>query len=125
MTLVLDSGALIALDRSDQRMWIRYKAAQASGEVPVTHGGVLGQVWRDGRRQARLAQALSGIEVRPLDAKLGRAAGELLRAARHDDAIDAAVVLLAADGDQIITSDPTDLRSLAAWSGIHVEIIQP
>lgn len=123
MTLVLDSGALIALDRSKRAMWTRLKAAQAAGEVPVTHGGVLGQVWRDGRRQARLAQALPGIDVRPLNGKLGRAAGELLGAVRRDDVIDAALVLLAADGDQIVTSDPLDLRALAISSGRHIEII--
>ena len=124
MTLILDSGALIALEQSKRAMWVRLKAAAAAGEVPVTHGGVLGQVWRGGSRQARLAQALKGIDVRPLDQALGRSAGQLLRAARASDVIDAAVVLLAADGDVIATSDHRDLRALAAASGLHVELIE-
>lgn len=125
MTLVLDSGALIAIERDGRPMWARLKAAQIAGDVPVTHAGVLGQVWRDGPRQARLARALQGIEVRPLDERLGRAAGALLGKARLSDVIDAAVVLLSADGDDIITSDPGDLSLLAAASGRHVELIRP
>ena len=79
MKLVLDSGALIALERNDRAMWRRLKAAQVAGSVPVSHGGVVGQAWRGkGPRQALLAKALAGIEVRALDDALGRAAGELL-----------------------------------------------
>jgi hypothetical protein len=33
------------------------------------------------------------------------------------------VVCLAADGDDILTSDPGDLRVLAEAAGIHVEIV--
>src|SRR4051812_8779536 len=105
MTLVLDAGALIALDRGDRVMWVRLRAAMDAGAVPVTHGGVVGQVWRGGPRQARLAAALAGIEVRPLDGALGRAAGELLRVTATADVIDAAVALIAADGDDVVTSD--------------------
>jgi hypothetical protein len=85
---------------------------------------VIGQVWRgQGPRQARLAQALAGIEVIPLDEPLGRASGVLLGRARQHDVIDAALVLLASDGDDILTSDPDDLEPLARALGRHVEII--
>jgi hypothetical protein len=41
-----------------------------------------------------------------------------------DGAADAAaVVCLARDGDDILTSDPGDLRDLAQAAGIHVELI--
>jgi hypothetical protein len=125
VTLVLDSGAFVALERNERRMWIRLKAAQVSGEVPITHAGVLGQVWRGGPRQARLSQALGGIEVIALDEALGRAAGRLLGAAGMSDVIDAAVVLLASDGDEIVTVDRSDIETLAAASGRHVELIHP
>jgi hypothetical protein len=125
MSLVLDSGALIALERNDRAMWRRLKAAHLAGNVPVSHGGVVGQAWRGrGARQALLARALAGMEIRPLDDALGRAAGELLGLARRDDVIDAALVLLAADGDHIVTGDPDDLEPLAAASGRHVELIR-
>ncbi len=50
VTLVVDAGALIALDRGERSMWVLLKAAQSRGDVPVTHAGVLGQVWRGGPR---------------------------------------------------------------------------
>lgn len=124
MKLVLDSGALIALERNDRGMWRRYKAAHLAAEVPVSHGGVVGQVWRGrGARQALLAKALAGVDVRPLDAELGRAAGELLALAKGQDVIDAGIALLADDGDHIITSDPEDLEPLVVALGRHVELI--
>ena len=39
------------------------------------------------------------------------------------DPLDAAVVCLAGDGDDILTSDPGDLRALAQAAGVHVELI--
>lgn len=125
MSLVLDSGALVALERNERQMWIRLKDAQMEGDLPLTHAGVLGQVWRGGPRQARLSQALGGIDVRALDEALGRAAGQLLANASLSDVIDAAVVLLAKDGDEIVTVDREDLEQLAAASGRHVELIHP
>lgn len=124
MRLVLDCGALIALDRNDRAMWRRLKAAHIAGSVPVSHGGIVGQAWRNGARQALLAKALAGVDVRPLDESLGRAAGELLARSKRGDVIDAAVVLLAEDGDHIVTSDLADLEPLAASSGRHVELIR-
>jgi hypothetical protein len=125
MTLVLDSGALLALERHDRSMWRRLKAAQLAESVPVSHGGVVGQVWRGrGPRQALLAKALAAIDIRALDERLGRAAGELLAAARRRDVIDAALVLLASDGDQIVTSDPDDIEPLARVSERYVEIVR-
>ncbi|HET6279651.1 MAG TPA: PIN domain nuclease [Polyangia bacterium] len=125
MRLVLDSGALIALERGDRPMWRRFKASLATGNVPVSHGGIVGQAWRArGPRQALLAKVLAAIEVRPLDEAAGRASGALLAASRASDVIDAALVLLAEDGDRIATSDPHDLAALAAASGRHVEIVR-
>ena len=125
MSVVLDSGALVALERNERAMWIRLKAAQLEGDLPLTHAGVLGQVWRGGPRQARLSQALAGIDVRALDEALGRAVGQLLGAAGLSDVVDAAVVLLAQDGDEIVTVDHDDLARLAAAFGRHVELIHP
>jgi hypothetical protein len=71
VTTILDAGALIALDRNDRSMWVRLKGLHLAGERPVTHGGIVGQVWRAGPRQARLATALAGIDVRSLDEPSG------------------------------------------------------
>ena len=70
-----------------------------------------------------LAKALDAVEVRPVDLWLGRAAGELLAATRGADVIDAALVLLSEDGDNIVTSDVADIAPLAMAAGRHVEII--
>jgi hypothetical protein len=95
-----------------------------SQSVPASHGGVIGQAWRDGGpRQARLAAALKSLDVRPLDDDLGRKAGSLLAGAGTKDVIDAALVLLAEDGDEIVTSDPIDVAALAGHAGLHADIV--
>jgi hypothetical protein len=125
VSLVLDSGALIALEKNDRAMWRRLKAALLAKSCPKSHGGVVGQAWRGGGpRQALLAAALAGIDVRPLDESLGRAAGSLLARDGSIDVIDAALVLLADDGDDIATSDPEDIEPLAARLGRHVELLR-
>ncbi len=125
MKLVLDAGALIALERNDRAMWRRFKAALLAREIPVTHGGVVAQAWRGkGPRQALLASALSGIDVRPLNEELGRTAGELLARTGGHDAIDAALVLLANPWDAIVTSDVDDIESLAAALSLDVDLIE-
>ena len=125
MKLVLDSGALIALERNDRAMWRRYKGAQLASQVPVSHGGIVGQVWRGGGpRQGLVAKALAGVDVRPLDDALGRTTGRLLAIARRSDVIDAALTLLAEDGDHIVTSDPEDIEPLVVAANRHVELIR-
>jgi hypothetical protein len=124
MKLILDKGALMALERNDPAMWERFKVARRGGVNPISHGGVVGQAWRGGGpRQARLATALKGLDVLPLDERLGRAAGELLAGTGTCDVVDAALVLLAEDGDEIVTSDQSDLAVLAERAGVHVEIL--
>jgi hypothetical protein len=125
MRLVLDNGALIALERNDRAMWRRLKLALLAEQVPLSHGGIVGQAWRGrGPRQALLAKALDGVEIRPLDLVLGRAAGELLAQAGRSDVVDAALVLLADDGDQIVTSDPRDIEPLTLAARRHVDLIR-
>jgi hypothetical protein len=46
-----------------------------------------------------------------------------LPASGGSDAVDATAVCLAADGDDILTSDAGDLRALAEAAGIHVDLI--
>ncbi|MEA2828464.1 MAG: hypothetical protein QOG43_2903, partial [Actinomycetota bacterium] len=79
MTLVLDAGALVAIERAHPKVLGLLKGELAAGRPPLTHGGVVGQVWRGGRdRQAVLAIVLAGVDVAPLDDRLGRRAGVLL-----------------------------------------------
>lgn len=125
MSIVLDAGALVAVERNDRDMIALIKRERQHDRAPSTHGGVIGQVWRGGRgRQANLARLIRGVDVRPLDEDFGRRIGVLLGASAGDDVTDAGVVLLAADGDEIYTSDSSDLRSLAEAARIHVELIE-
>lgn len=124
MTLVLDSGALLALERGDRKLWRRLKSAALTKSLPVTHGGVVGQVWRDGGpRQAQLAKALKSMNIRPLDETLGRKVGALLADSGTKDVIDAALVLLADDGDEIVTSDLGDIAVLTGRAELHLDIV--
>jgi len=124
MSLILDSGALVAVERDDRDTIAIIKGERLAGRVPVTHGGVVGQVWRGGwGRQANLAQILPGVEVVALDDALGRQAGVLLAATLTSDVVDAALVLLAVDGDVVLTSDPGDLVRLAQAAGTHVDLV--
>jgi len=113
--LVLDSGALIALDRGDKRMIALLDRALAQGRSFRLPAGVVGQTWRDGRVQVGLARFLrcEEVEIIPLDEHLARACGELCGASNSLDIIDASVVILARERrDPIVTSDPNDLRRL-------------
>ncbi|HVE45862.1 MAG TPA: hypothetical protein VNA57_03825 [Acidimicrobiales bacterium] len=124
MTIVLDAGALVAVERGDRDMIAIIKRERLENRSPLTHGGVIGQVWRGGHgRQANLARLLPGVDVQAIDEHLGRRAGVILAAAGTDDVIDAAVMLLAHDGDEIFTSDPADLRTLAQAANKHVDVI--
>jgi hypothetical protein len=124
MSLVLDAGALIALERSDRGTMALLKNELVAGRAPLTHGAIVGQVWRGGRgRQTRLAQVMPALTVAPLDAALGRRAGVLLGKARTADVADAALVLLATDGDVVLTSDPRDIAHLAEHAGLEVTVV--
>jgi hypothetical protein len=122
--LVLDAGAFVTVERGDRDVVALVKRERLAGRAPVTNGGVVAQVWRGGSgRQASVARLLAGVDVAPIDDSLGRRAGMLLARTGHADAIDAAVVCLAVDGDDIVTSDPGDLRILAEAAEVHVELI--
>jgi len=110
--MMLDAGALIAIARNDRAVIARLKAALAEEDEVRTHPMVVAQAWRDGARQAQLARWLRAIDVVAIDDHIGRRCGELIGKAKTSDPIDAAVVVLAHDGEPIITSDPDDLRHL-------------
>ncbi|MGE5292285.1 MAG: hypothetical protein ACM3ML_34885 [Micromonosporaceae bacterium] len=122
--LVLDAGAFVAVERGDRDVVALIKRERLASRIPVSHGGVIAQVWRGGSgRQVPLGRLLAGVDIAALDDGLGRRAGMLLARSELADAIDAAVVCLAGDGDDILTSDPGDLRALAQAAGVHVELI--
>jgi hypothetical protein len=75
--LVLDAGAFIAVDRNDRSMIARLRVAQLRGHELRTSAIVIAQVWRSpGGKQAGVARLLRAVDVRPVDEKMGRDAGE-------------------------------------------------
>jgi len=115
--VVLDAGALIAVERRDRDTAAVIEAARQDhrGVGVVVPAGVVGQVWRGGGRQASLARLLNarGVLVEPLTNAGARAAGVLCGAAGTADVIDASVVLVARQHRAtVITSDRSDLEIL-------------
>lgn len=115
--LTLDAGALIAFERNERIVVSLIARAREHGVRLAVPAGVVGQVWRDGRRQARVARLLASdmTEIEPLDDLRARLAGQLCGVAGTSDVIDACIVLCARErGHAVATSDVEDLRRLDA-----------
>ena len=113
--LTLDAGALIEFDRNDRRVVALIARSLEHGHGFAVPAAVLGQVWRDGSRQARLARFLraSEVSIETLDDKRARDAGQLCGVRGTSDVVDASLVLCARARDhKIVTSDPDDIRRL-------------
>ena len=112
MKAVLDAGALVAVDRRDRRIGAQLRVLQQQGTPLRASTAVVGQVWRDGRKQANLARVLAGVGIEPLSKDDGKRIGELLAQAASSDVVDAHVALMVAPADLVLTSDPGDIRKL-------------
>jgi predicted nucleic acid-binding protein len=123
MNIVLDTGGLIDIERDDRRVAGLIELGRRAGANLVTVAPVVAQAWRGGARQARLARWLSMIDIRVTGLPEAKAAGELLAASSTSDAVDALVALAAVPGDQVLTSDPEDLRTLADARAIPVTVV--
>lgn len=112
MKAVLDVGALVAVDRRDRMTGVRLRVLQQQGTPVRVSSAVVGQVWRDGRRQANLSRVLAGAGIEALGKDDGKRIGELLALTGSADIVDAHVALMTAPGDLVLTSDPDDIRKL-------------
>lgn len=112
MKAILDAGALVAVDRRNRMIGAQLRVLQQQGTPIRVSSAVVGQVWRDGSRQANLARVLVGVGVEALGKDDGKRIGELLALAGSADVVDAHVALMAAPADLVLTSDPGDIREL-------------
>ena len=112
MSLILDAGALVAIDRRDRAVGVLLRLAQQRQMIVRSSAGAVAQVWRDGARQVNLARTLGGIDVAALNLAAAKRIGPLLGATHVSDPIDGYVAQLAGPGDQVLTSDPDDIRRL-------------
>jgi predicted nucleic acid-binding protein len=113
--LTLDAGALIAFEKNDRRVVALIARAIERKASLVVPAGVIGQVWRDGRRQVRLVRLLASdaVTIEALDDMRARQAGQLCGVSATSDVVDASVVLCArAHGHRVVTSDARELRRL-------------
>lgn len=123
MSLVLDAGALLAIDRRDRRVGALLRVAQQERIAVRTSPAAVAQVWRHGARQAQLARTLAGVSAPPLDLDTGKRLGLLLAATESCDVVDAHVASLTQAGDRVLTSDPDDLRHLLDALSVDASII--
>jgi hypothetical protein len=127
-SLVLDAGALIALDRNDREVWAILRVASDDSELIQVPAGTIAQAWRNGRRQVLLTRALRHCDEVPLDGALARAAGLLCGQSKTADIVDASVALAAAGlarrgSVSVLTSDTGDMEHLIATLGITANIV--
>jgi hypothetical protein len=109
-----DTGALVAAERNNRRMWALHAGFLAEEAVPTVPAPVLAEAWRGGSRQASLARFLRGCEIEPMSEEMARSTGVLAGKADHDDIVDVAVVEGAVRrGDAIVTSNITHIRRVA------------
>ncbi len=109
-----DTGALIAADRNDRRMWALQAGFLALEISPTVPTPVLAEAWRDGSRQASLARFLALCITEPLTEEQAKAVGALAARVEHDDIVDVTVVEGAVRRrDAVVTSNPTHIRKIA------------
>ena len=126
MGVTYDTGALLAADRGERRMWVRHRALLALREIPTVPAPVVAQGWRGGARQALLARLLVGCDVEALEDEQARAVGSLAARAGTPDVVDACVVEGALRRrDLVVTSDPDDLKGIATAVGRRLEVDRP
>ena len=114
--LVLDAGALQALERRHVRLLVDLRRAHELG-VPIRiPAGAVAQSWRGGPRSAVLARLLKQpCTVIQIDERAAKTIGEFIASVALDgrtrpDIVDAHVALLArATRSLVWTSDPADM----------------
>jgi hypothetical protein len=107
-----DTGALLAAERNERRLWALHRRALERGVSPTVPAGVLAQAWRGGP-QPQLSRLLAGCSIEDLTEVRSRAAGAACGRAGTDDVIDASVVVGAvARRDLVVTSDDDDLTEI-------------
>jgi len=116
--LVLDAGALIALERRPIRLLVDLKRAHALGLSIRIPAGALAQAWRGGPRSAALARLLKqSCSVVQVDERSAREIGEFIACVRlsrrtKPDIADAHVALVTrATRSLVWTSDPQDMKA--------------
>jgi len=118
-----DTGALLAAERNDRRMWALHAGFLAEEVVPIVPAPALAEAWRGGPRQAGLSRLVLMCDVEPMTEEQARRVGVLAGKARHEDVVDVAV----AEGavrrrDAVVTSDEDHIQRIADAVGVRLRI---
>jgi predicted nucleic acid-binding protein len=109
--ITFDTGALIALERRQQRIKELLERALAKYQRLTVPADVVGEWWR-GRTDWR-EHILLPMDIEPVTEALAKRAGEALAVVRGATLVDAIVMASAASrGDVVYTSDVDDLERL-------------
>jgi len=115
--VVLDAGALIALERRDARVIALTGELVTNRIAARVPAGVVAEVWRGSPRQHAVARLLrtGAVQVEGMSEGVALRIGLLLAATGASDVVDGHVALLARSlGAPVITSDADDLRRIDA-----------
>lgn len=122
--MILDAGVLIAVDRDEPDAKDFAVAARRAKRPLRTTAPVVAQVWRDGSRQALLAQFLKSLDVLSFAPEHVSLVGTLLRDSRTSDVVDAHLLACAITlNESIITADSNDFAVLASALGADAPAI--
>lgn len=114
----------MGIERDDRRVAGLIELGRRAGASLISVAPVVGQVWRGGPRQAKLARQVPMIDIRPTSLPDAQAAGVLLSESVGDDVVDALLAEQVLPGDQVLTSDPDDLRHLLSVRGVNAVIVR-
>lgn len=119
-----DTGALIAAERNDRRMWALHAGLLAEEVAPIVPAPVLAQAWRGGPRQANVARLLAMCDVEWMTEDQARAVGVLAGHSGLDDIVDVTVVEGAVRrGDAVVTSNRKHIDQVAQAAGATIRIV--
>jgi predicted nucleic acid-binding protein len=122
--LIFDSGALIGFEKGKRGVAALVAHAIVTRRPIHVPTVVVAEAWRGGTRSVRQATLLAGCRIEPLYDGLARKAGEAQARVKGSTTIDAIVVACAhALRLPVVTSDPDDMRPLAAFFG-NVSLIE-
>ena len=109
-----DTGALVAAERNDRRMWALHAGFLAEEVAPTVPAPVVAEAWRGGARQASLSRLLAMCDIEPMSEEQARQVGVLAGKAAHDDIVDVTVVEGAIRRrDAVVTSNESHIRAIA------------
>jgi hypothetical protein len=121
-TIVLDSGAFLALERRDGALFAFLRAARLERAPIIVPASVVAEIWRNPPRHQSTTLIAAAQQIVVLDDRQARAVGALLGVSGTTQIVDAHVCTIAVNlvPSLIVTSDPNDIAVLiAAFDATH------